>query len=299
MANHRFTQVLLGKAEETTPASRHTVREWLEQLEPAQAEFSDEVVDGLEAMRQLTGREAEWWLNRLLFVALKGRLQLEEIEPLRYEFCVAEATSPCRKSNTLRVSTHLTDLVASCAQSADLAEDEFLLMTVRRSIFGVSSSDSLEVPSGFDGPDEASLKIWLPVAVHTAVSQLANHWSLSVSDVLRNLLLEHLIGRLGLLQLVIASRWKLRRRMAACDDDGLIMFSRRQRTDETFKRRSYGIAAFGKSTINIKLWCPLALRDGLTYAADSRGFRLSDYVRLVITGYVFGQPVTAPMMSNR
>ena len=284
--------------EETTPAIRHSAREWLERLAPAQVEFPDEVVDGLKAITLLTGRDAEWWLNRLLFIALKGRLQLEEIEPLRYKLGASEIPSDFRRLEPLRISTHLTDVLASSAFRADLRKDEFLFTIIRSSIFGVSSSDTSHVPPRFDGPDEASLKIWLPVSVHTAVTQLASHWSLSVSDVLRNLLLEHLVGRLGLLRIVGSGHWMLRRRHKSSDGVEEIMFSKRQVADDEFRRRSYGVATFGKSTVNIKLWCPFVLRDGLAQAATSHGLPLSDYVRLVTTGYVFGQLVTSPIVGK-
>jgi hypothetical protein len=247
-----------------------------------------DLLQGLQKIADIAGNEQAWWARRLLFIALRGRVLLEQIEPLKYRFCSNEYPS-VGALQPVNFSASLIDLLEQdslLASSSVQVLSEALLNTA---VYGSRPAAANEVMAGLHNEDDASIKIWLPELIHEAVVRLATHWDLSSSDVLRNLLLEHLTGRLGYLRAIKNGIWSPRRRTFTLDDRPNIMFSRRARVGNEPGRRVAGIHLYGKSTVNLKLWCPFIMRQHLTLAAQERALPTSEYVREAVAQCLFGK----------
>jgi predicted DNA-binding protein len=249
----------------------------------------EELDVGLRRLAQLTGRDASWWLNRLLFNALKGRALLDQIEPLTYKLVAGNISGQLLFSESVQLSGYLANLIKGLSAEVAVSESEYVLALVTRSLYGVLGQDAERLLSSLKGAEEAVLKIWLPESVHSASQKLALSWNMSTSDVLRNILLEHLVGRLGFLNAVVDRCWLQKRRDYVSLEKNEVMFSKRISHDGKPTRRILSISKFGKSTVNKKLWCPLPVREELTRISKEQGLTASDYARGTIAAYIFGK----------
>lgn len=141
--------------------------------------------------------------------------------------------------------------------------------------------------------NDASIKLWLPEKLVSAIDVLCKSHDASRPDILRWVLFEHLYGRVEF--------EFLRRSVNLSVGEPEIQFSPRAEPKPKFSsRRDVNNSYLGKATEDIKLWMPSVMKADLELAAASsasffsslmsRGkVPLSDYIRAVLARHLFGE----------
>lgn len=144
--------------------------------------------------------------------------------------------------------------------------------------------------------DDDDIKIHLTGSMTANAEELALAHELTRSDVLRNLLLLHVYGRLRYEQWTSEGSWRPKRKAAAPERqaymEGSIKLSRERHSsgegdaDEPFGSdepkqapRTEFILSHGKSTDATRVFLPALLKQRLEALATSKGLRVSEYCR--------------------
>jgi hypothetical protein len=136
--------------------------------------------------------------------------------------------------------------------------------------------------------DTASTKVWLPARVEDGLGLLANYLTVARSDVVRNLLLCHLIGRLRYTVAATDGSWTVCRRDIDVDR---VLFSRTEDSPvEPPPRapRTAFIAAQGKSVRAFRFFLPPPMKHALHRSAEHVGMRLSHHLRHLVLSALHG-----------
>lgn len=131
--------------------------------------------------------------------------------------------------------------------------------------------------------NDSSIKHWLPDKLLAAIDVLCDVHDSSRPDILRALLFGHAFGQVELAHLI--------RRASACAeevDPGLRWSSRRAPAHD-FSRREINARYLGKSTADVKLLLPGALKTELEHLAGQAEKQLSDYLRGVLARLLLGE----------
>lgn len=150
-------------------------------------------------------------------------------------------------------------------------------------------------PGAWDGMniDNTSVKIWIPEPLDNCLTALSAHFEQSKSDLARNALMIHLYGRLVFEQLVANRLWRLTRRTEQEDTTKYSMEGISIKLEDS-PRPAY-IQAFGKNTIDLKVWMPRQLKEHLESLAIDCGQTGSEYMRRALTAYYLGRTKIDPL----
>lgn len=136
------------------------------------------------------------------------------------------------------------------------------------------------------GVNDASIKVWLPEKLTTALEALSATHEMSRPDVLRWLLFEHVYGRPALERLKAWKREKdaeAARRLAA---ELRVSFSPKH---GEVSERKITTRLLGKSVEDFKLWLPSPLKAELATLAKVETLGLSDYIRKTLVRILLGE----------
>ncbi|PLY14905.1 MAG: hypothetical protein C0631_09140 [Sedimenticola sp.] len=138
--------------------------------------------------------------------------------------------------------------------------------------------------------DDVALKFWLPDPADQAIRELAKHYGMTMSRMLRNFLVVHCYG-------LYVFEWI---RANHPDDflsgDSDIRFSLRVEEPSPGKVRvtTYWVPELGKNIKPVKLWIPTRLKEDLGLLAEHAGLTPSNYVREITIARFMGHG-TLPM----
>lgn len=144
--------------------------------------------------------------------------------------------------------------------------------------------------------NDSVLKVWLPLKLSERIEWLSAHEGNSRPDVMRELLFEHVYGRVALRQL---EAFAFERRKA----DGLpeVMFSNRlQRLEDDgdpVKPRNVSLEMLGKSSDDFKLHLPTRLKEDIAKVAALNRMTTSKYVRKALVLMLLGERFHAEWQS--
>jgi hypothetical protein len=127
--------------------------------------------------------------------------------------------------------------------------------------------------------NDAYIKLWLSDKLTYSLDRLGIQHGVSRPDVLRWILFEHVYGRELFADLV---QYKTALDAAKVE----IRFSRKE-VPQT--ERAINQQYLGKATENIKLWLPMPLKTDLATLAAYSEQPLSNYLRAILVGHLFGQ----------
>ena len=127
--------------------------------------------------------------------------------------------------------------------------------------------------------NDAYIKVWLPDKLTQALDNLSVSHRVSRPDALRSVLFRHVYG---VVTFEGFAQWKAEAaaQEAALTRESGVKFSR---------ERSSSIEFIGKSTENLKLWLPAALKNELALLAKADRLGISDYVRKVLVKEFLGE----------
>lgn len=125
------------------------------------------------------------------------------------------------------------------------------------------------------------IKLWLSEKLSNSLDIIGVHQGVSRPDVLRWIFFEHVHGRALFVGLV-----EYRKRLSEEELNNLPSFCRKQPPEET--ERAVNLQFLGKSNENIKLWLPAQLKIELTSLAEAHKQPLSNYLRSILVGHLFG-----------
>jgi len=128
--------------------------------------------------------------------------------------------------------------------------------------------------------EEIALKFWLPESVEQALEDLAQHYQVSVSMMVRVLLADYVYGRYAL-------AYMRENQLGIYEHRHPALFSRRGLPPGA--RHVYKVPELGKNIAPIKVWIAKRLKDDLTILADHADVLLSRFVREVVVGAVLGR----------
>jgi predicted transcriptional regulator len=135
--------------------------------------------------------------------------------------------------------------------------------------------------------DNASITLHLPESVDECLVELTERFEQTKSDLARNALMLHVHGRLQFERLVAQKLWRLRRRVEA---EEIRRFNLQgYPTNISDSPRKEFIAAFGKSTAEVKIWLPRPLLDEISELALNAEMSPSEYARRALTAYYLGR----------
>ena len=128
--------------------------------------------------------------------------------------------------------------------------------------------------------EDTALKFWLPELVERALEDLAKHYQVSVSMMVRILLADYVYGRYALVYM---------------QENQLGIYEHRHPT--RFSRRAlppgahqvYKVPELGKNIAPIKVWIAKRLQSDLKILADHADVLLSRFVREIVVGAVLGR----------
>lgn len=132
--------------------------------------------------------------------------------------------------------------------------------------------------------NDAVIKLWLPGRLLAAVDVLCDRHDASRPDVFRWLLFEHAYGRTEFAHLC---RQAESSRQIAAEKEPDIRFSPQR--DPLGTVRAANAHFLGKSTENVKLSLPQALKRELETLAERSGQPLSDYLRSMLARQLLGE----------
>lgn len=133
----------------------------------------------------------------------------------------------------------------------------------------------------FLATEDVALKFWLPEPVERALEDMASFYRVSVSLVVRMLLVDYVYGRYALAYMQENESGIFQRKKAAP------LFSRRPPQPGTCQ--VYKVPELGKNIAPVKVWIAQRLRDDLVILADHADVLLSRFVREIIVGAVLGR----------
>ena len=233
----------------------------------------------VEELSAQVGQPRDWLLARLLFAHAHGQLRVEQVWPRPHAAGDLASTG---------ISVALAADAQALALDAGLESDTYLSRALLTEVDGIYSADAVaEVGTPPWAEDSEAMKVWLPETLSAAVRSLADTWEISASDVLRNLLLVHLYGRLGYHRAVANGSWVTCRRLPEMEPAPL--FSRRQADADSVAPRTQFIRDYGKSGEAFKFWCPQPMKDSYADLAKARHLTLSEYVRRALVAMVLGR----------
>ena len=128
--------------------------------------------------------------------------------------------------------------------------------------------------------EDTALKFWLPELVERALEDLARHYQVSVSMMVRMLLADYVYGRYALVHMQQSQLGIYARRQPT-------MLSRRGLPPGA--RQVYKVPELGKNIAPIKVWIAKRLRQDLAILAEHADVLLSRFVREVVVGTVLGR----------
>jgi hypothetical protein len=247
--------------------------------------------EGLQALSELSGADPSWWCHRLLLMYTHGRLRLEQVEPLS-EGRRRRAAAKMSAANLCEVPLALYQDLEGLARRAGKPLPEYVVSVAVGAIWGsVPRGRQPDLGAAEWGSDDVSMKVWLPEEIEQMVGHLAQHFQSTNSDVVRNLLICHLVGRLGYERAVKSNAWRPVRRGR---DFEVPSFSRSSGAQDALfprsapARRTAFIAAHGKSTEAFRFWLPQPMKSLLSELALAQDLRLSEYVRRVVAEALIG-----------
>lgn len=152
------------------------------------------------------------------------------------------------------------------------------------------ASVSVVDPSGeLIRTDDESLKIWMPDAVERKIDLLAQQHELTKSDVVRNVLLLHVYGRIRYEQWTQEGSWRPKRKSTKTEAlsyrEGDALFSRGRAPHDDSPaspgdgRRREFIREYGKSNGDMRVFMPGLLKRSLQQLADAARIPISEYCR--------------------
>lgn len=131
---------------------------------------------------------------------------------------------------------------------------------------------------------DAPLKFWLSEPIEKKIDEMCSFQDTCASDIIRQILFIHLYGRYDLFGLVErqVSTYKL-------NPVPQIRYSRcRPIRDESNDPPPQPRKPIEKNIADVKVWIPAKMKEDLHQLADQAGFKLSQYVRTVITTHLLG-----------
>jgi hypothetical protein len=128
--------------------------------------------------------------------------------------------------------------------------------------------------------DDTALKFWLPESVERALEDLAKYYEVSVSMMVRMMMVEYVYGRYAL-------AYMRENQLGIHRSQHPIMFSMREPEPDT--KRVFKVPELGKNIAPVKVWIPQRLRDDLQVLAEHADVLLSRFVREIIIGAVLGR----------
>lgn len=248
------------------------------------------VAAGLRAMAEVAGGEASWWGCTLLRLHLHGRLRVEQTDPIVRRRRHAAHGSKL-DSQGLWVPAALFDDLSALAARQGRPAAECALETLRTQLFGSLPETARPDLRATDWQaDTASSKIWLPAKVEDGLSLLAEYLTVARSDVVRNMMLCHLIGRLPYAVAAADGSWTVCRRDTGVDRVLFDITKDRPAEPPPSPRapRTAFIAAQGKSVRAFRLFLPPAMKHALQWSADQAGMRLSHHLRHLVLSALHG-----------
>jgi len=133
--------------------------------------------------------------------------------------------------------------------------------------------------------NDVTLKVWLPESVEQQLGELTSYLNTSLSDLIRQILFQHLYGRYDLIGLVERQKFN----PEEIPYDGI--------------RFSIAPSAPGtppppppKKVAGVKVFIPERMRKDLDTLAGTKYQTISEYVRLVILNHLFGALQTAGIL---
>lgn len=248
------------------------------------------VAAGLRAMAEVAGGEASWWGCTLLRLHLHGRLRVEQTDPIVRRRRHAAYGSKL-DSQGLWVPAALLDALSALAARQGRPAAACALEALRTQLFGSLPEEAQpDLRAKHWESDTTSSKVWLPARVDDSLGLLAEYLTVARSDVVRNLLLCHLMGRIRYAVAAADGSWTVCRR-----DPGVVevLFSRsRDRPPQPppppRAPRTAFIAAQGKSVRAFRLFLPPAMKHALQWSADQAGMRLSHHLRHLVLSSLHG-----------
>jgi len=266
----------------------------------------DNFDNAFKELSQLTGYPRALWFEALLTLDLKGRLWHERSMPLSVWLKVnSESPSqadiddkeygfPCGWMHLLK-SNNTTDNHQIGAEVAKILEGQ-LWGAEFKSIETVKSDIGWQFYSNF-------ISVWIAESIRSDMLALANHFSMTISDLIRNALLGHLFGRLGFEKLVKTNLW---RPIVRGDNLDLPAFSKRERDSNTEPieitleakkmddvqeglSRPERIKSIGKSDNAIKVWLPEPMKTALAEHASNAKLPVSQYCRNICLSMLYGR----------
>jgi predicted DNA-binding protein len=127
--------------------------------------------------------------------------------------------------------------------------------------------------------NDSTLKVWLPEAVEMHLDELTTYLQTSVSDLLRQILFQHLYGRYDLIGLVERQKFNpeepypgIRFSCAPCPPGTL----------------STSPPPAPKKAVGVKVFIPERMRKDLDNLAGSKHKTISEYVREVLFNHLYG-----------
>lgn len=160
--------------------------------------------------------------------------------------------------------------------------------------------------SGYE-VDNVAVKLWIPQVLEDCLVQMTEPLQQTKSDLARNALMLHVHGRRTFDALCEHKLWRVRRRQQVDEDaehvKALIASGRKFNlqsfpTPDDPPRPAY-IRAFGKNTVDLKVWMPRPLRESLNALAQQRSMSLSEYMRRALTAYYLGRTVIDALVIPR
>lgn len=247
--------------------------------------------EGLQSLSELSGADPSWWCHRLLLMHAHGRMRLEQVEPLS-EGRRRRAAAKMPAVNLCGVPLALYHDLEGLARQAGKPLPEYVVSVVVGAVWGsVPRGTQPDLGAAEWDSDDVSMKVWLPEEIEQMVGHLAQHFQSANSDVVRNLLICHLVGRLGYDEAVKSNAWRPVRRGS---DFEVPSFSRSGDAQDALfprsapARRTAFIAAHGKSTEAFRFWLPQPMKSLLRELALAQELRLSEYVRRVVAEALTG-----------
>lgn len=279
-------------------------------------QLAPDLADGFKTLETLSRMPATAWCEALLAVDIRGRLWHERAYPVSSWLAAQALLDGQASASSQRFKIPVTWVAAigggdeKGGQSVGWAIRNRLV----RQLWGNSASPTTLPLNDPDWAiDDTSVSIWLPHMASQHARALAEHFSSSLSDVLRNTLYLHLWGRLGYAEATAEGSWRATRRGV---EDIEIRYSARRAgdisddldvpgpesdvdgspahqqpsldRDASVPRRTERVEAYGKSADAVKVWLPTPMKAKLAQAAAQSQLRLSDHCRDVILAMLYG-----------
>ena len=248
------------------------------------------VASGLRALAEVAGGMASWWGCALLRLHLHGRLRVEQVDPIVRRRRHAAHGSRL-DSQGLWVPAALFDELSTLAARQGRPVAACAHELLQTELFGSLPEEAQPDLRAADWQaDTASSKVWLPARVEDGLGLLADYLTVARSDVVRNLLLCHLIGRLRYAIAAADGSWTVCRR--GTDVDRVLFDISENPTAEPppppRAPRTAFIAAQGKSVRAFRFFLPLPMKHALHRSAEHVGMRLSHHLRHLVLSALHG-----------